>query len=131
MIVYSVVRALSSLVDYFFDRAVKKRLEEGDRLDPSVVRLLGKALKGIIWVMAILLVAQNLGFNITALVAGLGIGGVAIAFALQGVLSDVFASFSIYFDKPFQTGDFIVIGDEMGTVKHIGIKTTRIETLEG
>ena len=132
VIVYSVVRALSSLVDYFFDRAVKKRVEEeGDRLDPSVVRLLGKALKGIIWVMAILLVAQNLGLNITALVAGLGIGGIAIAFALQGVLSDVFASFSIYFDKPFQTGDFIVIGEDMGTVKHIGIKTTRIETLEG
>jgi len=131
VIVYSVVRALSSVVDYFFENVVKKRLAEGDRLDPSIVRLLGKALKGIIWVMAILLVAQNLGFNITALVAGLGIGGVAIAFALQGVLSDVFASFSIYFDKPFQTGDFIIMGEDMGTVKHIGIKTTRIEALAG
>jgi len=131
VIVYSVVRAVGSIIDYLFERVVKKRLEQGERLDPSVVKLLGKALKGIVWVIAILLVAQNLGFNITALVAGLGIGGVAIAFALQGVLSDVFASFSIYFDKPFQTGDFIIVGDDMGTVKNIGIKTTRITSLEG
>lgn len=131
VVVYSVVRALSSIIDYFFESAVKKRLQEGERLDPSVVRLLGKALKGVMWIMAILLVAQNLGFNVTALIAGLGIGGIAIAFALQGVLSDVFASFSIYFDRPFQTGDFIIIGEEMGTVKHIGIKSTRIATLQG
>lgn len=131
VIVYSVVRAVGSVIDYLFERVVKKRLEEGERLDPSVVKLLGKVLKGVIWVVALLLVAQNLGFNITALVAGLGIGGIAIAFALQGVLSDVFASFSIYFDHPFRTGDFIIIGEDMGTVKHIGLKTTRIETLQG
>jgi len=131
VIVYSVVRAVGSIIDYLFERVVKKRLEEGEQLDPSVVQLLGKVLKGVIWVVAILLVAQNLGFNITALIAGLGIGGIAVALALQGVLSDMFASFSIYFDKPFQTGDFIIIGDDMGTVKHIGIKSTRIETLEG
>jgi len=131
VIVYSVVRAVGSLIDYLFERVVKKRLEQGERLDPSVIKLLGKVLKGIIWMVAILLVVQNLGFNITALVAGLGIGGIAIAFALQGILSDMFASFSIYFDRPFQTGDFIIVGDEMGTVKNIGIKTTRIATLQG
>jgi len=131
VIVYSVIRAVGSVIDFLFERVVKKRLEQGERLDPSVIKLLGRALKGIVWLVAILLVAQNIGLNVTALVAGLGIGGVAIAFALQGVLSDVFASFSIYFDKPFQTGDFIIIGDDMGTVKHIGIKTTRIASLEG
>jgi len=131
VIVYSVVRAVGSIIDYLFERVVKKRLEEGDRLDPSVVKLLGKVLKGIVWVVAILLVAQNLGFNITALVAGLGIGGIAIAFALQGILSDMFASFSIYFDKPFRTGDYIVVGDDFGTIKHIGLKSTRIESTWG
>jgi len=82
-------------------------------------------------VVVILLIVQNLGYDITALIAGLGIGGIAIAFALQGILSDVFASFSIYFDKPFKTGDFIIVGEEMGTVKNIGLKSTRIQTLEG
>ena len=63
--------------------------------------------------------------------AGLGIGGIAIAFALQNILSDIFASFSIYFDKPFKVDDFIIIGDDKGVVKKIGIKSTRIQTLQG
>jgi small-conductance mechanosensitive channel len=68
---------------------------------------------------------------VTSLIAGLGIGGLAIAFALQGVLGDLFASFSIYFDKPFRIGDFIVVGSDVGNVEKIGIKTTRIRTLQG
>ena len=131
VIVYTVVRALGRMVDYFFEKIIKKRLEEDGTVDLSIIKLLGKGLKGILWVIAILLVVQNLGYDITALIAGLGIGGVAIAFALQGILSDVFASFSIYFDKPFRTGDFIVVGNDMGTIKHIGLKSTRIQSLEG
>jgi small-conductance mechanosensitive channel len=76
-------------------------------------------------------IMSNLGFDVTSLVAGLGIGGIAVALALQSVLSDVFSSFSIYFDKPFQAGDFIIVGQHMGIVKHIGIKSTRIQTLQG
>jgi len=72
-----------------------------------------------------------MGIEVTSLIAGLGIGGVAIAFALQGILSDLFASFSIYFDKPFRIGDFITVGTDSGTVQKIGIKTTRIKTLQG
>ncbi|MCH7828260.1 mechanosensitive ion channel family protein [Patescibacteria group bacterium] len=131
VIVYSVIKALSRVIDYFFEKIIKKRLEEGGTFDPSIIKLLKKVLKGILWVVALLLVVQNLGYDITALIAGLGIGGIAIAFALQGILSDIFASFSIYFDKPFQTGDFIIVGDEMGTIKHIGLKSTRIQTLQG
>jgi len=131
VIVYSVMKALSRVIDYFLEKIIEKRSKEDGTFDLSVVKLLGKGLKGILWAVAILLVVQNLGYDITALIAGLGIGGIAIAFALQGILSDVFASFSIYFDKPFRTGDFIVVGTDMGTIKHIGLKSTRIQALEG
>ncbi|MBU1015401.1 mechanosensitive ion channel family protein [Patescibacteria group bacterium] len=131
VLVYTAIRAATQLVDYFFERVMKKRLREDAKFDPSVVRLLGRGLKLLVWAVALLLVAQNLGYNISALIAGLGIGGLAVAFALQNVLSDVFASFSLYFDKPFRTGDFIIVGEDMGTVERIGIKSTRLTSLWG
>lgn len=85
----------------------------------------------VLWTLGGLFVLSNLGIEVTSLIAGLGIGGIAIAFALQGILSDLFASFSIYFDKPFRIGDFINIGDDWGTVEKIGIKSTRLRTLLG
>lgn len=85
----------------------------------------------VLWSLGGLFVLSNLGIEITSLIAGLGIGGVAVAFALQGILSDLFASFSIYFDKPFRIGDFVVVGTDAGTVEKIGIKSTRIRTLQG
>jgi small-conductance mechanosensitive channel len=69
--------------------------------------------------------------NITSLIAGLGIGGVAVALGLQSILSDLFSSFAIHFDKPFLVGDLIMVGDKIGTVERIGIKTTRIRALQG
>jgi len=72
-----------------------------------------------------------MGINITALVASLGVGGIAIALAIQTVLSDVFASLAIGFDKPFEHGDFIVFGDIAGSIEHIGLKTTRLRSLSG
>ena len=84
-----------------------------------------------IWSVVILVTLDNLGFNVTTLIAGLGIGGVAVALALQNVLGDTFAALSIVLDKPFQVGDFVIIGDFLGTVERIGIKTTRIRSLSG
>jgi len=84
-----------------------------------------------LWSVAALLILQNLGVDITALVAGLGIGGIAVALALQRILNDLFSSLSIVLDKPFMVGDFIVLGDFLGTVEHIGIKTTRLRSLTG
>lgn len=84
-----------------------------------------------LWVVVLLATLNNLGFDITALVASLGIGGVAVALAVQNILGDLFASLSIALDKPFVVGDFIVIDDLMGTVKHVGLKTTRIQSLGG
>jgi small-conductance mechanosensitive channel len=84
-----------------------------------------------LWTLIVLLLLDNLGFNVTALVASLGIGGVAIALAIQNILGDLFASLSIATDKPFRIGDFITIDTHMGTVKHVGLKTTRLQSLGG
>jgi len=85
----------------------------------------------VLWVTITLLMLENLGVNITALVASLGIGGVAVALAVQNILGDLFASVSIALDKPFVVGDFIIVDDMMGTVRHVGLKTTRIASLSG
>lgn len=85
----------------------------------------------VVWSIAFLLILNNLGFDVTALVAGLGIGGIAIALAAQNILGDLFASLAIVLDQPFVVGDFVVVGDKMGTIERIGIKTTRIRSLSG
>jgi len=84
-----------------------------------------------LWSVVLLLSLDNLGINVTALVAGLGVGGVAVALAAQNILGDLFASLSIVLDKPFVPGDFLVVGDHMGAVEEIGLKTTRVRSLSG
>lgn len=84
-----------------------------------------------LWAVVVLLALDNMGVNITALVAGLGVGGVAVALAVQNILGDLFASLSIVVDKPFVIGDFIIVENYMGTVEHVGLKTTRIRSLDG
>lgn len=101
------------------------------RASRVTVTLLSYLVRTVIWVVALLAVLDNLGVNITALVASLGIGGVAVALAVQTILSDLFASFSIGLDKPFEVGDFIVFGAVAGNIEHIGLKTTRIRSLGG
>jgi small-conductance mechanosensitive channel len=125
--VYYVVRSLEKLVDYGTGKAIERK----GKSDASIIILSRRILKVVLWVVALLIVLANMGIEVTALITGLGIGGVAIAFALQRILEDIFASFSIYFDKPFEVGDYIVIGDDSGTVKRIGIKSTRLQTLQG
>jgi small-conductance mechanosensitive channel len=97
-----------------------------------------KQLKGIrglvnlvIWAIALIFLLDNLGVKISAVVAGLGIGGIAVALAAQAVLGDLFSYFVIFFDKPFKIGDFIIVGDKVGVVEYTGIKTTRIRALSG
>lgn len=131
VIVFYVIRGLMHVIDYAKKLLIKQRLAEEKEADTTAIDLLGKFAKGLVWLFAVFFILSNLGYDITALIAGLGIGGIAIAFALQNVLSDIFASFSIYFDRPFKKGDFVVIGEDSGTVKKIGIKSTRIKTLQG
>jgi len=130
VVVLQVVLAMQRLVDY----VIKKRIidaDEDNRDKEAIIKLTGNIIKGVIWVLGFLMVLSNLGVNITSLITGLGIGGIAVALALQNILGDMFASFSIFTDKPFKVGDFITIGQDSGTVEKIGIKTTRIITLEG
>jgi small-conductance mechanosensitive channel len=84
-----------------------------------------------VWSIVLLLMLDNVGIDVTALVAGLGVGGIAVALAAQNILGDLFASLSIVLDKPFVVGDFLVIGDFLGTVEKVGIKTTRVRSLSG
>ena len=93
--------------------------------------LLSWGLRGALWVVVVLAVLANLGVNITAFVASLGIGGIAVALAVQNILADLFASLAIAVDKPFEVGDSITVGDVTGTVERVGLKTTRIRSLGG
>ena len=109
----------------------EQRARHGDGGDATIVGLISFVGRTAIWAIAVLMILDNLGFNITTLVASLGIGGVAIALAVQNVLADLFASLSIGLDKPFVVGDFIIVDDLMGTVEHVGLKTTRLRSLSG
>ncbi|WPJ94951.1 mechanosensitive ion channel family protein [Coraliomargarita algicola] len=97
----------------------------------SVVQGVSFIVRLVIWSVAFLLVVDNLGYDVTALVAGMGIGGIAVALAIQNILGDLFASLSIVLDKPFVIGDFIIVGELMGGVEKIGLKTTRVRSLSG
>jgi len=124
LVVFEVGKLAQELVNFSFERFSARK-------DETALNGIKLVLKIGIWVVGGLLVLSNLGINITALSASLGIGGIAIALAAQNVLGDLFASFTIYFDKPFKVGDYIQAGTDGGTVKKIGLKTTRIETLSG
>ena len=95
------------------------------------MNVIGIAAKVVLWSMVLLLALDNLGVDVTALVAGLGVGGIAVALAAQSILGDLFASLSIVLDKPFVLGDFLVVGDFLGSVEAIGLKTTRLRSLSG
>ncbi len=122
---------ISKISSYFFEEYKEKRKEKKESSNESMIKVLNTITNFLIWTLAILMILSHLGVEVTPLIAGLGIGGVAIAFALQGILSDLFAAFVIYFDKPFEEGDFIIVGDDMGVIKRIGIKTTRLQALGG
>ncbi len=131
VVAYYAVKASMGFIEYAKDKIVESRKKDGNGEDTTVIDLLSKIVKAAVWIVAVLVIFSNMGYNVSALMAGLGVGGIAIAFALQNVLSDIFASFSIYFDKPFQVGDYIVVGTDMGTVEKIGIKSTRIRSSQG
>ncbi len=129
LIIFWATGAASNLVEYLLYKFSKK--EDKKREKTSTYFAISLIVKIVLWSTGLLLILANLGIDITALVASMGIGGIAIALAAQNILSDLFSSFSIYFDKPFEIGDYIVVGDQSGTVKRIGLKTTRVEALQG
>ncbi|MYE38436.1 MAG: mechanosensitive ion channel family protein [Candidatus Spechtbacteria bacterium SB0662_bin_43] len=132
LLVYQVIRTIQIVIqEFFFQHVLRQKLGE-DEKNTMAVGVIRTTTRGVLWLIGILFLAQNFGLDITSLVAGLGIGGIAVALALQNILSDLFSSFSIIFDKPFEVGDFIVVDDKtMGVVKNVGMKTTRLEALHG
>ena len=103
----------------------------GDQAAATTVSAMAFVVKLVLWSVIFLMALDNLGINVTALVAGLGVGGIAIALATQNILGDLFASLSIVLDKPFVLGDFVIVDEHMGNVEHIGLKTTRVRSLWG
>jgi len=115
-------------------RWIAHRLELSREREPkeaTALSLLGFAARIAVWSLVLLLALNQLGFDITALIAGLGIGGVAVALAVQNILGDLFASLSVVLDKPFEVGDFIVVDGLRGTIERVGIKSTRVRSLDG
>jgi small-conductance mechanosensitive channel len=113
---------------------LRLRRERQAAMDPDAVAaidVLGFVVHVAVWSLVLLLAMDNLGYEITALLAGLGVGGIAVALATQNILGDLFASLSIVLDKPFAVGDFLVVGDFLGSVEKVGIKTTRLRSLSG
>ncbi len=120
----------SNLLKFWLARTIKQRREE-DPASVATLSVLSWVGRVVLWAVVLLVVLDNLGFDITALVAGLGIGGIAVALAVQNILGDLFASLSIVLDKPFVVGDFLAVGDFLGNVEHVGLKTTRLRSLSG
>ena len=114
----------------WLDQRQKHSLQT-DRAAVGTLNVIGFIVRAVIWALVLLLTLDNLGINITALVAGLGIGGIAIALAVQNVLGDLLASLSITLDKPFVVGDAVTVGDFSGTVEQVGVKSVRVRSVNG
>ena len=130
IVVYKAALILQGIAVY----GLKKWTERTEKEDPTSAAMIKNATLIVrlgLWVAVVLFILDNLGINITAFVAGLGITGVAVALAAQAVLGDLFSSFAIFTDRPFAVGDFIIVGDLLGTVEHVGFKTTRLRSLFG
>jgi small-conductance mechanosensitive channel len=123
------IRLVTSTIGYFINSFVHAK----DKQDVKYKQARGLIiiLNIFIWIVGIIFLVDNLGYDITTVIAGLGIGGIAIALAAQTILGDLFSYFVIFFDKPFEIGDFIIVGDKMGVIEYVGIKTTRIRSLGG
>ncbi len=120
------------LVTHWVQAQVKKEMQRGDGTSATAYGAFGMVGRIFLWVMVVLLVLDNIpGVHVTSLIAGLGVGGLAVGLALQSIFSDLFASFTIALDKPFVIGDFIVTGEYAGTVENIGLKSTRLRSLSG
>jgi small-conductance mechanosensitive channel len=126
--VFFIVRFVVTGVEYVLNLYLKKRGKEQTR---NALRGLMIIVRLLLFTFGLIFLLDNLGYNVTTVLTGLGIGGIAIALAAQTILGDVFAYFAILFDRPFEVGDFLIVEGQLGTVSHIGIKTTRFDSLSG
>ena len=129
ILTYFAIQTAISLINFVVNEILTKNDKDETRV--KSIKGLMVLVKGVVWLVGIILLLDNMGYKVSTIVAGLGIGGIAVALAAQAVLGDLFSYISIVFDKPFQPGDFIVVDNHMGTVENIGIKTTRIRSVDG
>jgi small-conductance mechanosensitive channel len=129
--IFYVLRSLDRVMDFSLGKMIERRQKKGEEVDTGIIEIFKKIINIIAWVVAFLFIVSSLGYDISGAIVGLGVGGIVIGFALQNVLGDLFASFSIYFDRPFQKGDFIIIGEDLGTVEKVGLRSTKIRHLKG
>ena len=129
VITYYVVRLISSIVMALLKSGIRKR-ERGEIMIKQLGGLM-MVVNLVIWFLGIVFLLSNWGIEVTPIIAGLGIGGIAVALAAQNILGDLFSYFVIFFDRPFEAGDFIIVDDKMGTIEYVGIKTTQIRALGG
>ena len=129
VILYFVIRVLLSIIRKALESYVLQQ-ENGETKLKQITGIM-VVINIAVWAIGAVFLFDNLGYNVTAIITGLGIGGIAIALAAQNILGDLFNYFVIFFDRPFEVGDFIVVDDKRGTVDFIGIKTTRLKSLSG
>lgn len=128
VITFLALRIFTSFIGYSLSSYVRRRGSEARQKEIKGITTL---ITVVIWTVGLVFLLDNLGLKVTSVITGLGIGGIAIALAAQAVLGDLFAFFVIFFDRPFEIGDFLIISDKMGSVEHIGLKTTRLRSLSG
>jgi len=121
----------TGLISYYVSRQVETKVAEDRGEDATTLDAMGLIGKIVLWVVLSLILLDNMGIEVSTLVTSLGIGGIAVALALQNILGDLFASMSIALDKPFAIGDFVVVDSFEGDVEDIGLKSTRIRSLSG
>jgi small-conductance mechanosensitive channel len=129
LVAFVAIRLAQTAIRHAVEVQVLKREDGKQKL--GQVKGIMVVISVALWIIGILFLFDNFGYDITAIVTGLGIGGIAIALAAQNILGDLFNYFVIFFDRPFEVGDFIVIDDKRGTVEQIGIKTSRIRSITG
>lgn len=127
LVAFAITRVSDIIIDWFGSKTETIAGKNSRHL----LFILKKIIQIIVYIFAVLMILYAFNFDLTGAVVGLGVGGIAIAFALQSTLSDFFSAFSIYFDHPFEIGDFIVVGEYSGTVTNIGVKSTRLKLLQG
>lgn len=129
VVAFFLIRLVASVIRYFLEGYVRKQEHGEDKVNQVQGIIL--IITIVIWILGLLFLFSNLGYDVTAIIAGLGVGGIAVALAAQNIISDLFNYLVIFFDKPFEVGDFIIVDEKLGTIDYIGIKTTRVRSLSG
>jgi small-conductance mechanosensitive channel len=127
VVTFVIMRIANVLISWYGEESRKR----GGKVSNHILFILKKAVQAAVLIFALLAILVVFNIELSGIVVGLGVGGIAIALAIQNLLSDAFSAFSIYFDRPFEIGDFVVVGEHAGTVTHIGMKSTRIQLLQG